>query len=189
MNAVDGAHVGIYDSPIRNDVKYSFGGASYFWLHACSKIQEDRPRKMAHGGLRILRVFITNIEQWRARECGGNATVDVEPIKVGTWNDTQLGLLDDLFRDAFDFGIKINLAPHDRWALGCWQTDAYVIKYNIPVAKIAISRGKIKLESGIRTKQRSATILTDLSTFFDIDRDILTASHSGKYQVFCGLWM
>ena len=102
-------------------MKYSFGVRRTFgFICVFKKIQEDRPRKMAHGGLRILRVFITNIEQWRARECGGNATVDVEPIKVGTWNDTQLGLLDDLFRDAFDFGIKINLAPHDRWALGCW---------------------------------------------------------------------
>lgn len=29
--------------------------------------------------------------------------------------------------------IKLVIAMHDRYSLGCWGTDAYVKKYNLPV--------------------------------------------------------
>ena len=28
--------------------------------------------------------------------------------------------------------IKLVIAMHDRYALGCWSTDAYVAKYSLP---------------------------------------------------------
>ena len=113
-----------------------WGGVSYFWLHACSRAHRQRAlSSMAHGHLKVVRVFITNIEGWRAKGCGGEASRDIEPREVGEWDDDQLRSLDDLFLDAHRHGVKINLAPHDRWALGCWQTDAYVKKYNLPVSR------------------------------------------------------
>ena len=49
---------------------------------------------------------------------------DVEPLSVGVYNDTILERLDDLMAEASARGIKLTLALHDRWSLGCWRSDA-----------------------------------------------------------------
>ncbi|KAG9400731.1 hypothetical protein AC1031_010170 [Aphanomyces cochlioides] len=35
--------------------------------------------------------------------------------------------------EAYRHNIKLIISFHDRWALGCWDTDAYVSKYNLPM--------------------------------------------------------
>lgn len=41
--------------------------------------------------------------------------------------------IDQLAVEAHARDIKLVIAMHDRYALGCWDTDAYVGKYNLPV--------------------------------------------------------
>lgn len=90
---------------------------------------------------------------------------DIEPENVGAWDDTQLLAIDQLMVEAHerggypylsmndveltDSGIKLIIALHDRYMLGCWGkgesrksrrlllthltiTDAYVTKYKLP---------------------------------------------------------
>ena len=40
----------------------------------------------------------------------------------------------DLYHDlhVLWLDIKLVIAMHDRYSLGCWGTDAYVAKYNLP---------------------------------------------------------
>lgn len=35
---------------------------------------------------------------------------------------------------ALQYDIKLIIALHDRYSLGCWSSDAYVTKYNLPVS-------------------------------------------------------
>lgn len=66
--------------------------------------------------------------------CTDTPTPDLEPNVVGTYDDTILKKLDVLLYEASQRGLKLTVALHDRWSLGCWRTDAYVKKYNIPRA-------------------------------------------------------
>ena len=56
---------------------------------------------------------------------------DVEPKTVGVYDDRILERLDDLLYEASIRGIKVTVALHDRWSLGCWRSDAYQRKYNL----------------------------------------------------------
>jgi mannan endo-1,4-beta-mannosidase len=47
------------------------------------------------------------------------------------YNDLILDRLDDLLYEACLRGIKLTVALHDRWSLGCWRNDAYQRKYNL----------------------------------------------------------
>lgn len=51
---------------------------------------------------------------------------------MGSYDDTVLRLIDTLAAEAHARDIKLVIAMHDRYALGCWGTDAYVNKYNLP---------------------------------------------------------
>ena len=45
---------------------------------------------------------------------------DIEPRQVGTYDDTQLRAIDQLMLEARERGIKLVIAMHDRYQLGCW---------------------------------------------------------------------
>ncbi|KAG6810440.1 hypothetical protein H0H92_011859 [Tricholoma furcatifolium] len=79
----------------------------------------------------VLRIFITQVA---AGAKGSSAVVvnDLETVAVGTYDDTILGLIDVLASEAHSRDIKLVIAMHDRYALGCWGTDAYVAKYDLP---------------------------------------------------------
>ena len=46
---------------------------------------------------------------------------------MGVFNDTILARLDDLLFEASLRGIKVTVALHDRWSLGCWRSDVYQV--------------------------------------------------------------
>lgn len=65
----------------------------------------------------------------RVLQCAGPwaATLpDVEPKQVGVYDDSILSALDDLLYEAAAHGVKLTLAMHDRWSLGCWRHDVYI---------------------------------------------------------------
>ncbi|KAH8554162.1 glycoside hydrolase family 5 protein [Umbelopsis sp. PMI_123] len=110
----------------------SFAGASSYFLYTLQ--QSDRIAvldAMQAAGLKTLRIFVTQVAQ-NIKGCTNSAVNDVEVGTTGNWDDTILQMIDILISEAMPRGIKLIIAPHDRYALGCWQSDVYVAKYNIP---------------------------------------------------------
>ncbi|CAO3673343.1 unnamed protein product [Umbelopsis vinacea] len=115
----------------------SFAGASSYFLYTLQP--SDRIAvldAMQAAGLKTLRIFITEVAQ-NIKGCTNSAVNDVEVGTPGNWDDTILGMIDTLISEAMPRGIKLIIAPHDRYALGCWQSDVYVSKYNIPTTNCA----------------------------------------------------
>lgn len=72
---------------------------------------------MQAAGLKTLRIFITEVAQ-NIKGCANSAVNDVEVGTPGNWDDTILGMIDTLISEAMPRGIKLIIAPHDRYALG-----------------------------------------------------------------------
>lgn len=112
----------------------SFGGASSYYLHTFQVADQVAVLDaMQAAGMQTLRIFISSVFQ-NEKSAGNNAVDDVEQRTVGVWTDGVLQLIDDLMLRSQQRGIKLIIAMHDRYSLGCWKIDAYVRKYNIPVA-------------------------------------------------------
>ncbi|TKA50408.1 hypothetical protein B0A53_06263 [Rhodotorula sp. CCFEE 5036] len=82
------------------------------------------------GGFSVVRIFIAGVG---ANNKGSNsrAVNDVEPNEVGVYDDTILGLVDQLMVDCKERGLKLLIALSDRYALGFWSTDCYATHLNI----------------------------------------------------------
>lgn len=50
----------------------------------------------------------------------------------GQFDDTILNDIDLLMVKLYAAKIKLIIETHDRYALGCWSSDVYVAKYNLP---------------------------------------------------------
>ncbi|KAH0578621.1 hypothetical protein H2248_003759 [Termitomyces sp. 'cryptogamus'] len=87
---------------------------------------------MQSADMKLLRVFITRVAAG-AKGSSAQAVDDLETVAVGSYDDTILTQIDVLASEAHSRDIKLIIAMHDRYALGCWDTDAYVAKYNLPV--------------------------------------------------------
>eukprot|EP01052_Picozoa_sp_SAG31_P001021 SAG31_NODE_33_length_32018_cov_69.763088_5_plen_456_part_00 len=86
----------------------------------------------------MLRVFLLSTTGAGAvAPCKDTPVDDLEPIRVGLYDDTILSRLDDLLHESQQRGIKLTVALHDRWSLGCWRSDVYQKKYSIPRANCA----------------------------------------------------
>eukprot|EP00729_Bicosta_minor_P008497 gene8497-35004_t len=114
----------------------NFAGINNYYLYSCnSTIRAEALNAVKAAGLKVLRVFLLSTEGAGSEAaCASTPTPDVEPVSVGTYDDTILGKLDDLLFEASARGIKVTVALHDRWSLGCWRSDAYQKKYNISVS-------------------------------------------------------
>jgi mannan endo-1,4-beta-mannosidase len=81
--------------------------------------------------LKTLRLFISYTPA-NNKATGSVEMPDIEPKQVGTWDDTQLKAIDQLMLESRERGIKLIIAAHDRYQLGCWGNDTYVTKYKLP---------------------------------------------------------
>ncbi|KLO18932.1 glycoside hydrolase family 5 protein [Schizopora paradoxa] len=109
-----------------------FAGANSYFLFAVSDSDRlDVLDAMQSANMKLLRVFISIVE---AGTKGSSAVAvnDLETVAVGNYDDTILHLIDNLAVEAHARDIKLVIAMHDRYSLGCWATDAYVAKYNLP---------------------------------------------------------
>ncbi|KIJ64683.1 glycoside hydrolase family 5 protein [Hydnomerulius pinastri MD-312] len=114
-----------------------FAGANSYFLYAMSS--SDRAAvldAMQSANMKLLRIFITQVAAG-AKGSSATAVNDLETVAVGQYDDTILGMIDTLAIEAHSRDIKLVIAMHDRYALGCWGTDAYVYKYNLPVTNCA----------------------------------------------------
>ncbi|KAH7066747.1 glycoside hydrolase superfamily [Paraphoma chrysanthemicola] len=86
--------------------------------------------------LKTLRLFISQTAQ-NNKNTGSVEMPDIEPQEVGKYVDTQLEAIDQLMIETKARGIKLIIAMHDRYQLGCWGNDTYVSKYKLPAINCA----------------------------------------------------
>lgn len=77
--------------------------------------------------LKTLRIFISHTLQ-NNKDTGSVNMPDIEPRQVGTYDDTQLRAIDQLMLEARERGIKLVIAMHDRYQLGCWGNGMVFFK-------------------------------------------------------------
>ncbi|KAL4253208.1 glycosyl hydrolase 5 (cellulase A) family protein [Abortiporus biennis] len=109
-----------------------FIGANSYYLWAVS--DSDRIAvldAMKNADMKLLRVFITKVDAGTKGSTSVSVN-DLETVAVGSYDDTVLRMVDTLAAEAHTRDIKLIIAMHDRYSLGCWGTDAYVKKYNLP---------------------------------------------------------
>jgi len=109
-----------------------FAGANSYFLWALS--QTDRAAvldAMKNADMKLLRIFIARVAAGNKGTSSAGVS-DLETVSVGSYDDTILRMIDQLAVEAHARDIKLVIAMHDRYALGCWDTDAYVAKYNLP---------------------------------------------------------
>mmetsp|Transcript_138792 Transcript_138792/g.351813 ORF Transcript_138792/g.351813 Transcript_138792/m.351813 type:complete len:512 (+) Transcript_138792:77-1612(+) len=118
----------------------SWAGVNSFFLHAIPNngtasvpgLQAVYLDRMKAAGLKVLRIFISATPA-DYKKSGSHAVKDLETDHVGApYDDTILGMIDDLMVETHSRGIKLDIAMHDRYALGCWSVDGYVTTYNLP---------------------------------------------------------
>lgn len=106
-------------------------GANSYYLFAL----QDADRlavldAMSGAGMKVVRIFITHVYE-NNKNSGNPEVPDLEQWAVGQYDDTILGLIDQLMVDASDRGMKLIIACGDRYALGFWDTDQYAYQYGI----------------------------------------------------------
>jgi len=112
--------------------RHLWSGTNSFFLHTLQ--DNDRTAvldAMQKANLKVLRIFISTVGS-NAKNTGNGGVDDIEQKEVGQYDDTILGLVDTLLYEVYQRGIKVIVSMHDRYSLGCWSSDAYVRKYNIP---------------------------------------------------------
>ncbi|PNS15920.1 hypothetical protein CAC42_4321 [Sphaceloma murrayae] len=115
----------------------SWAGVNSFFLHAFK--QPDRLAVLdavKDAKLKTLRIFISYTAA-NFKNTGSVEMPDIEPKEVGKYDDTQLKAIDQLMVEAHARGIKLIIALHDRYQLGCWGSDTYVTKYKLPAVNCA----------------------------------------------------
>ena len=99
---------------------------SYYAWSLNSTFTEMYLDAMTAASVQVVRLFVVTTEMGK---CTGQdwctQVGDVED-PVGTYDDTILESMDDFLYQAYEAGVKVTLALHDRWALGCWEVDSYV---------------------------------------------------------------
>ncbi|KAJ1326166.1 mannan endo-1,4-beta-mannosidase [Microdochium nivale] len=91
--------------------------------------------------LKVVRLFISETFE-NFKGTGSIYMPDVEPKQVRVYNDTQLEAIDQLMVEAHERDIKLTIAMHDRYQLGCWGNDTYVTKYNLPALDCAVGKAR-----------------------------------------------
>ena len=85
---------------------------------------------MSGAGMKVVRIFLTHVME-NNKGSGNDEVPDLEQWAVGQYDDTILGLVDQLMVETVDRGMKLIIALGDRYALGFWDTDQYAYKYGI----------------------------------------------------------
>jgi mannan endo-1,4-beta-mannosidase len=168
----------------------SWGGVNSFFLHTLSHDQQTSIiEQLRLANIKTIRIFILQVGA-NSKGTGSSAANDIED-PVGTYNDAQLKMVDDLMVKTFAAGIKLVIALHDRYSLGCWSSDAYVSKYSLQQVDCASNVGQQNLysfysgrDSGADFDLRVAHILNYRSAAFNNQRfgKLSQAIHSFDLQ-------
>ncbi|GIL74751.1 hypothetical protein Vretimale_2384 [Volvox reticuliferus] len=140
----------------------SFGGANSYYLYTYrTDDQVQVLDAMQAAGLKTLRIFIS--QMWANQKGSNNyAVADVEN-PVGVYNDNILSMIDTFMLRTQQRGIKLIIALHDRYSLGCWSSDAYVQKYRIPTS---IDCGSRPTDNDLTAFYKSTAAAADMDRRF-----------------------
>ena len=104
----------------------SWAGANFYYLWACNDTDITYYLDtMVSANMKVLRIFILHSCTETTESCQGPNTCqpllfDVED-PVGVWHDEVLERIDKLMWLCYLRDIKLTIALHDRWSLGCWR--------------------------------------------------------------------
>ncbi|KAJ3180370.1 hypothetical protein HDU85_004075 [Gaertneriomyces sp. JEL0708] len=160
------------NSVVAQSPSNSWAGANSFFLHTMQPdARNDVLDKMQAANLKVVRVFINEMFA-NEKNSGNRAVNDLETREVGQYDDGVLNMMDELMVETHRRGMKLNIVLHDRYSLGCFKTDAYVAKYNIPRASQCPQGNDIRSfytngDAGADMDRRFAHILAHRNPNFD----------------------
>jgi mannan endo-1,4-beta-mannosidase len=112
----------------------NWAGVNSFFLHALSEADQNEVIQNLHdANVKVVRIFISGTYAGFK----GSSSVDIKDVEtdeVGAYDDDILDLVDSLMLRMSQKNMKLIVTLHDRYALGCWSSDAYVDKYELPVS-------------------------------------------------------
>eukprot|EP00438_Fugacium_kawagutii_P021253 Skav207774 [mRNA] locus=scaffold2087:211277:213029:- [translate_table: standard] len=86
--------------------------------------QETILSDMQKRGLKMLRIFVSTVPQ-NFKSTTSQFVPFVESDHMGEYNYTALELINKFMTRAKAHSIKLQIALHDRYELGCWYCDGY----------------------------------------------------------------
>ena len=97
------------------------GANSYYLHHNNTADRLQVLNAMQAAGFKSIRIFISPVRPDQ-KGSGNPQGYDIEN-PVGVWNNQQLDRINQLMLEASQRGMKLNIALHDRYALGCWEVS------------------------------------------------------------------
>lgn len=109
----------------------NWGGVQSDYIYALNTSEQDAIiSQLLASNVSVVKVVISQVSAGQAG-IQSNAINDVEQSGVGLYDDTILQAIDIFMSKASKFGIKLLIAPHSRYSLGCVSKDSYVYQYNL----------------------------------------------------------
>ena len=108
-------------------------GVNSYFLHTLSQTDQNSIlTALKSANIQVVRIFINGVSAGSKGSSSVGAP-DLEQNVVGQYDDTVLSMIDSLMVRMAALNMKLIIAIHDRYSLGCWETDGYVAKYGLPV--------------------------------------------------------
>ncbi|KDQ61350.1 glycoside hydrolase family 5 protein [Jaapia argillacea MUCL 33604] len=96
----------------------SFAGSNLYYAAGLSGSERATLLSgMQSAGMKVLRVWLDGESTATTKATTITTYPDLEPVTVGTYNDTVLDLLDDFMLDSYNYGIKLLISMHSWNAL------------------------------------------------------------------------
>lgn len=103
----------------------NWGGVNSYFLWAVGASEQDQILSdMQQRGLKMMRIFVSTVPQ-NFKSTTSQFVPFFEPDHMGAYNYTSLELINKFMVKAHSYGIKLQIALHDRYELGCWYCDGY----------------------------------------------------------------
>ena len=97
---------------------------SYFLYAMPDALQDQILANLQKYGLKVVRIFIDTVSEDH-KHTGSRFVPHFEPEHMGKYDYTVLDLINALMVKVKSYGIKLAIALHDRYALGCYSCDGY----------------------------------------------------------------
>ena len=103
----------------------NWGGVNSYFLWAVGDAEQDTILSdMQRRGLKMMRIFVSTVPQ-NFKSTTSQKVPFFEPDHMGQYNYTALELINKFMVKAKAHNIKLQIALHDRYELGCWYCDGY----------------------------------------------------------------
>lgn len=102
----------------------NWGGVNSYFLWAMGQAEQDQIlRDMQTRGLKMMRIFVSTVPR-NFKSTTSQFVPFLEP-RLGEFDFTALELINKFMVKVKVYGVKLAIALHDRYELGCWYCDAY----------------------------------------------------------------